>query len=152
MTDRNAKPPPLHGLPALLRGAEVAAVLRARDAHVRGLARAGRLPAARIGGSRSEWLYDKRRVLAVIEGGDPWADFPPLLEDQPDVLTAGEVAWFFRLSRPFVLELANEGHVRGFRVGGPGSEWRFDRRHIAFLALPTNRRPVQPDPDQAPSN
>jgi len=139
MTDRNEQPP-LHDLPLLLRGPEVATVMRVSNQHVRRLARSGALPASRISGDRSEWLYDKRRILAVIEGGDPWADLPPLLSDAPEVLTAAETAEFLRLSHPFVVELANEGAIGGFRTKGDRGDWRFNRRRIAALAVPTNRQ------------
>lgn len=136
MSDRDT-PPSLDDLPALMRGPEVAAVLRVTPAHVRALARGGHLPASRVGGARSEWLYDKRRLVAMIEGGDPWQELPPLLGDAPEVLRTSEVAAFLRLSRPFVAELTNEGAIKGFRHS-PRGEWRYSSRSIAALAEPTN--------------
>ncbi|WP_328643925.1 helix-turn-helix domain-containing protein [Streptomyces canus] len=145
MTDRNAKPP-LAEYPPLLKSSEVAEALRIEPERVRTLTQTGQLPASRVGGPRSEWLYDKRRIVALIEQRDPWEELPSLLEDMPDVLTAAEVAQLLRMTRPFIARLAADGVLPGaFKTGSAVSSWRFDRRRIAERLVPTNR-PTPPEP------
>ncbi|MEU1132624.1 helix-turn-helix domain-containing protein [Streptomyces sp. NPDC005900] len=122
--------------PDVLRGAEVAEILRLGVSTVQRRARSGQLPAFRAGtGERAEWRYEKRRIAALIEGGDAWALLPSLLSGQPPVMTPEEVARVFRYDHATVAAMAATGALPGaFKVGGGGrAPWRFYTDKLATL-------------------
>lgn len=122
--------------PDVLRGAEVAEILRLDARTVQRRARKGQLPAFRAGvGERAEWRYEKRRVTTLIEGGDAWAPLPPLLEGRPPVMTPEEVAALFRYDPATVAGMAAQGAFPGAFKPGGGSRapWRFYTEKLAAL-------------------
>ncbi|MEU1121956.1 MULTISPECIES: helix-turn-helix domain-containing protein [unclassified Streptomyces] len=127
--------------PDVLRGAEVAEILRLDPRTVQRKANAGELPAFRVGdGERAEWRYETRRMVALIEGGDAWAVLPPLLGDRPAVLTTEEVAEILRFDRATVASMAAEGALPGaFKPGGGRTPWRFSTRALSAVVTDAGR-------------
>ncbi|WP_331718277.1 helix-turn-helix domain-containing protein [Streptomyces sp. NBC_00134] len=148
MTDRDASDP-LAGFPDVLTGAEVAEILRIDPRTLAALAQSRQLPAFRAGtGVKAAWRFDKRRIVAVIEGRDPWGELPPLLGEFGPVLTAPEVATFLRYERPTVAQLAAAGVLPGaFKISTARAQWRFNK--VPLLELMETPRP-EDSPEDAP--
>ncbi|MFE6808594.1 helix-turn-helix domain-containing protein [Streptomyces sp. NPDC057681] len=148
MTDRDASDL-LAGYPEVLTGAEVAEILRIDPRTLAALAQSRQLPAFRAGtGVKAGWRFDKRRIVAVIEGRDPWEELPPLLEQFGPVLTAQEVATFLRYERATVAQMASAGALPGaFKISTARAQWRFNKHPLLELMEPP--RP-EATPDGAP--
>ncbi|WP_125264875.1 helix-turn-helix domain-containing protein [Streptomyces alboflavus] len=132
--------------PEVLTGAEVSEVLRFDPRRVAALAQAGELPAFRAHqGPSAPWRFERRRIVLLVEGGDPFQGLPPLLADRPAVLTTKEVAEILRFDPPTVAQMAASGVLPGFKVGaGPRGRWRFNKRPLQdriTAAAPTTETP-----------
>lgn len=53
------------------------------------------------------------------------------------IMTAGEVAIFFRVSINAVRRWTREGKLKGYRLGGRG-DWRYLKKDIMFFLCGTN--------------
>ncbi|MEU5959215.1 helix-turn-helix domain-containing protein [Streptomyces sp. NPDC047525] len=134
MTDREPEQV-LAEYPDVLTGGEVAAILRLDPRRVASLAQNRELPAFRAGiGPKAGWRFDKRRIVAVIENRDPFAELTSLLAGLPPVLTAQELSDLLRIERPRIAAMAAAGAIPGaFKTAHGGGVWRFDKRRIVAL-------------------
>lgn len=121
--------PPAGAPPApVLSAEEVAAWLGLHPATVQQHARAGRLPARRIG---KEWRFGAehvRRARAGAERVEPQGPPGLFAGASGEVLSAGEAAAFLQVRRETVYAEAAAGRLPGWREMG---RWRFDRGELA---------------------
>ncbi|MGW1674610.1 helix-turn-helix domain-containing protein [Streptomyces sp. NPDC002324] len=133
MTEREE---PLATYAVVLTTAEVAEILRVSPVHVARQAERGTLRAFRVGTSRrAAWRFDRRRIAAVMEGRSCDEELPPLLDQFPEVLTAGEVGDLLRYDQATIAQMAAKGLLPGaFKTStSPRAPWRFRTQAITDL-------------------
>lgn len=147
MTDRE----PLATYADVLTSAEVAEILRVSPVHVARRAEWGTLRAFRVGTDRAAWRFDKRRIVAVMQGRPCDEQLPPLLSEPPEVLTAGEVGALLRYDPATIAQLAAKGLLPAFKTSpSPRAPWRFRTREINALIDGAPPTALAPDVSATP--
>jgi len=108
MTDDGTKAHPAN---RVLLTSEVATLLGVNPLTVQGMARAGSLPASKLG--PSSWRYWKPLVVAQI---DPQATPRSEDPDEPDFATVRDVARLLRISAPTLILRIKDGSIPAVAV------------------------------------